>query len=131
MIEYWKLNNLQYSIINLQLKWEGKMQEECSTIEETEETFEPSDARETTEVKSPEVTSENAARIAILDMGKTWEDTGDVYQAVITYKDLIEAATKTPEAEIAKEGLLRIAKVYQKKGSKHTALSLYKYVMAH
>jgi tetratricopeptide (TPR) repeat protein len=117
------MTNPQYSIINLQLKWEGKMQEECSTIGETEKTFEA--------IETTEVTSENAARIAILDMGKTWENTGDVYQAVITYKDLIEAAPKTPEAGIAKEGLLRIAKVYQKKGSKHTALSLYKYVMAH
>jgi hypothetical protein len=114
----------------------GKKMQEYSTIQETEyekaeKILEPSEALETPELETLKVKAEDAARKAILDMGKTWEDSGDVYQAVITYKDLIEAASETPEAEEAKEGLLRVAKYYQKEGAKHTALSLYKYVMDH
>lgn len=99
------------------------MQEEYSKIEETEEKHEPSEEAETIEAKS-----EDIARGAILDMAKTWEENGDVYQAIITYKDLIKTAPESPEAKEAKEGLLRIAQFYQKEGATHSALSIYSYM---
>jgi hypothetical protein len=79
--------------------------------------------------ENPQSEAGDAARKAILDMGKSWEELGELYQTVITYKDLIEAAPETPEAEEAKEGILRIAKLYQQEGARYTAISLYKYVM--
>ncbi|MBC8234043.1 hypothetical protein H8E77_31235 [bacterium] len=90
------------------------MQEKYTTIEEAEES---------------KVKAESTARRAIFDMAKAWEDSGDIYQATTTYKDLFEEAPETPEGQGAKEGLLRIAESYRKEGATHSALLLYKYMM--
>jgi tetratricopeptide (TPR) repeat protein len=111
------------------------MQKKYAAIEETEETSEPSVKERLVETILAEKKerkysqASDAAREALLDMGTAWEDARELNQAVITYKDLIELAPDTPEAETAKEGLLRIAKAYQKEGARYTAISLYKYVM--
>ena len=103
---------------------EYPIMEEDIKMEEMEEEHETFEGVEILEGKS-----EDIARKAILNMARTWEDNGDIYQATMTYKDLIKKAPETQEGEEAKEGLLRIAQLYQEEGATNSALSIYKYVM--
>lgn len=65
------------------------------------------------------------ARKAMLEMAKEWEKLKKIQHAVEGYEAVIEADSKSKEADQAKDALMEIAKRYEQKGKKHSAYYLY------
>jgi len=71
----------------------------------------------------------DVARRKLLEMAKTWEKNGDLFQATPVYKYLVDKTPESTEAKEAKEAILKIAQYYQKLCANYFALSLYKYLI--
>ncbi|MDP3052322.1 MAG: hypothetical protein Q8N42_02325 [bacterium] len=67
---------------------------------------------------------------AILKMAQEWQKSEDtIHHAIKSYEDVIQIDSESPEADQAREGLLKIAEDWDKKGRKYAAARLYKQLM--
>ncbi len=67
---------------------------------------------------------------ATLRMAKEWQKSKDTtHHAIKSYEDVIQIDPESVEAEQAREGLLKIAEDWDKKGQKYAAAKLYKKLM--
>ena len=72
------------------------------------------------------------AQQATLNMAKDWSESQDtIHHAIKSYEDVIQIDSESPEADQAREGLLKIAEDWDKKGRKYAAARLYKELMTY
>lgn len=66
------------------------------------------------------------AREELLEMAKTWEkEKGKIQHAIEAYERVIGSDPESKEANQAREGLLGIAKRFEKGGKKYSAYLIY------
>lgn len=65
------------------------------------------------------------ARDALLKMAEAWDKKGWVQNAIEGYESVIEADSKSVEADNARAALLEIAKRFEQEGKRHAAYHLY------
>ncbi len=88
-------------------------------------------AEETNKNFSSQATVKKAQQ-ATLRMAKEWHKSEDtLHHAIKSYEDVIQIDSESPEAEQAREGLLKIAEDWDKKGQKYAAARLYKELMTY
>lgn len=72
------------------------------------------------------------AQQATLRMAQEWHKSEDTFHhAIKSYEDVIQIDSESPEADQAREGLLKIAENWDKKGQKYAAARLYKELMTY
>ena len=69
--------------------------------------------------------TKSKAREELLEMAKAWEKEGKIQHAIEGYEAVIEADTKSKEAEQATDALMEIARRYDREGKKYSAYYLY------